>query len=228
MEKEPLTVIIYGDSNTWGYDADSPSRFPHRKRWVNILRTLLNSEQQLADRSFEVISEGLNGRTTIYSRELAPGEYDRNGRATFLQILNTHKPLSLIVIALGTNDLNEKYAVGVAGALNGIRMLVEDVRNYAYDLGNASEPPKILVLGIPALYATELSLSWLFPSNLEELAKDVQQKLPNLCEELAVEYLDITQVTTVSPTDGIHLTLEVQDTLAAAVSHKIQSILSVR
>jgi len=53
------TVLCYGDSNTWGYDPATQSRYPREVRWPRVLR------KELGD-GYLVIEEGLNGRTTVW------------------------------------------------------------------------------------------------------------------------------------------------------------------
>ena len=53
----PRTIVCFGDSNTWGYVPGSDgARHPREARWPSRLQRLLGDE-------WEVIAEGLNGRT---------------------------------------------------------------------------------------------------------------------------------------------------------------------
>ena len=53
------TVLCYGDSNTWGYNPQTKERFPRNVRWPGVLRQELGED-------YEIIEEGLNGRTTVW------------------------------------------------------------------------------------------------------------------------------------------------------------------
>lgn len=91
------TVVCFGDSNTWGYVPGSGGeRFPREQRWPTILQRLLGDE-------WEVIAEGLNGRTATIDRPDAEG---RNGLPYLLPCLHSHAPVDTVVIFLGTNDVN--------------------------------------------------------------------------------------------------------------------------
>jgi lysophospholipase L1-like esterase len=91
------TVVCFGDSNTWGYVPGSDGeRFPRDVRWPNRLQRLLGAD-------WEVIAEGLNGRTAAVDN---PVEDGRNGLPYFLPCLRSHKPVDLVVVYLGTNDVN--------------------------------------------------------------------------------------------------------------------------
>ena len=55
---------------------------------------------------YDVVSEGLNGRTTMVDDPFM-ADYDVNGRRTLPPILHSHKPIDVLVIMLGTNDLKK-------------------------------------------------------------------------------------------------------------------------
>lgn len=50
-----ITILCYGDSNTWGPDLANGGRLPRSERWPGIL------EKELGD-GYAVIEEGLSGR----------------------------------------------------------------------------------------------------------------------------------------------------------------------
>ena len=68
-------------------------------RWPNVLAAGLNGKAR-------VIEEGMNGRTTVFPDPTCDAE--RNGAVALPMLLETHQPLDLVIIMLGTNDI--KYA----------------------------------------------------------------------------------------------------------------------
>ena len=91
------TLVCFGDSNTWGYVPGSDGeRFPREQRWPVILQSLLGDD-------WEVIGEGLNGRTATIER---PDSEGRNGLPYLLPCLHSHAPVDVVVVFLGTNDVN--------------------------------------------------------------------------------------------------------------------------
>ena len=91
------TVVLFGDSNTWGYVPNSGGeRFPFEQRWPTVL------QRELGD-GWLVIPEGLNGRTATVER---PDSEGRNGLPYLLPCLHSHAPVDAVVIFLGTNDVN--------------------------------------------------------------------------------------------------------------------------
>ena len=61
--KRKQRVLCYGDSNTWGYMPGNGTRYPEDVRWTGRLAQCEN---------LEIIEEGLNGRTTVFSDNLEP------------------------------------------------------------------------------------------------------------------------------------------------------------
>jgi lysophospholipase L1-like esterase len=91
------TVVSFGDTNTRGYVPGSEGeRFPREVRWPSRLQEMLGDE-------WEVIAEGLNGRTATFERADSEG---RNGLPYLFPCLLSHAPVDTVVIFLGTNDVN--------------------------------------------------------------------------------------------------------------------------
>ena len=92
-------ILCYGDSNTWGYDPATQERFDRATRWTGVLRTTLGD-------GYEILEEGLNGRTTVWDD---PIEGYKNGHTYLVPCLETHRPVDLVVLMLGTNDLKKRF-----------------------------------------------------------------------------------------------------------------------
>lgn len=91
------TLVCFGDSNTWGYVPGSDGeRLPRAQRWPVVLQGLLGDQ-------WDVIAEGLGGRTATIDR---PDSEGRNGLPYLLPCLHSHAPVDIVVIFLGTNDVN--------------------------------------------------------------------------------------------------------------------------
>lgn len=91
-------ILIYGDSNVWGDNFITGCRIPKEKQWTNILREEIKE-------NYEIYQEGLPGRVAGNEEE----KIYKNGKDTFMAIFRTHAPLDILIIALGTNDLQIKY-----------------------------------------------------------------------------------------------------------------------
>ena len=198
------TILCFGDSNTWGYDAESGDRFPLGGRWPSILGSRLGE-------GFQVIAEGLNGRTTVWDD---PIEVDKNGSTHLPTCLESHKPLDLVIIMLGTNDLKRRFGLGAFDIAAGAIRLAKLVRTSASGPSDRAPavllvvPPPILETGpFKAMFAGGAAVSAELPEAFERLAKE--EGFPVL---LAGSHLRS------SPLDGIHFTAEGQRALGEAVA----------
>ena len=140
------TIVCFGDSNTWGYvPGTGGERFPRAVRWPVQLATALGD-------GFEVIAEGLRGRTATVDR---PDSEGRNGLPYLLPCLLSHAPVDLVVIFLGTNDVNFVRDDRVAPC---VARLVKVVR--ASEAGPGRDAPEVLVLCPPPFDGHVLGLSF--------------------------------------------------------------------
>lgn len=155
---DKITVLCYGDSNTYGYDPYTGSRYPYEKRWTTLLAEKLGGH-------YEVIPEGLNGRTTAYDR---PGAGWKNGMSSFIACMGTHKPVDIMTIMLGTNDCNAALGLSAEDIAKGMENLVEAVEREAPAL--QGYVPEIVVV-VPAPISEDYSQS---PFALELSPESVQ------------------------------------------------------
>ena len=109
------TVLCYGDSNTWGYDPATRTRYPPHVRWTGVLATRLGAE-------YRVVEEGLNGRTTRWDDPIEPG---RNGLTYLRPCIESHQPLDVIIIMLGTNDLKRRFDLSASDIAQSAAALAE-------------------------------------------------------------------------------------------------------
>ena len=116
-------ILCFGDSNTYGYKPDKSGRFSWGVRWTSILAEKFG-------RDVNVIEEGLCGRTTIFDDVFRVG---RNGSESFPAILESHTPLDLIIIMLGTNDCKTVYGATAGIIGKGVETLLEQVKKYSPD-----------------------------------------------------------------------------------------------
>lgn len=92
-------ILVYGDSNTWGDNFITGMRIPDDKQWVNILNTRYKDK-------YLFLQEGLPGR--IAGDEEVSKKY-KNGKDSFISTFRVNAPVDIVIISLGTNDLQKKY-----------------------------------------------------------------------------------------------------------------------
>ncbi len=129
-------IVCYGDSNTWGYDAVTDGRYQDC-RWTRILARLLGEE-------YEIIEEGLCGRTTVFEDPLNEG---MNGLTYLSPCLMSHSLFDTLVVMLGTNDCKERYSATPKNIADGMKRLVEKAVSLPVWIGE----PDILLVAPPRI-----------------------------------------------------------------------------
>ena len=188
------TVLCYGDSLTWGYDPVALGRHAFEDRWPSVLAKGLGAE-------VNVIAEGLNGRTTAYDDHLADAE--RNGAKLLPSVLETHAPIDLVILLLGTNDMKRGAAGTAIAATKGIDRLVKIVRHHEWAFGY--EAPEILIVAPPATCETaNAAFAAMFKDSIGESAM-LASMYRDLADELNCGFFDAGSIARTTPLDGIHL-----------------------
>lgn len=202
------TVLCYGDSNTWGAAtvARPDDRYAPDERWPGVLRAGLGAD-------WLVIEEGLGGRTTV-SDDPVEG-VDKNGRTYLYPCLMSHRPLDVVVIMLGTNDLKARFNKSAWEIAQGVGALVDIVT--AAGVGRGGGAPEIVVICPPVILDRLPLHADMFagaPSRSREMARHYRA----VAEERGVHFLDAGSVIKSSQVDGFHLDPDAHSALGRAVA----------
>jgi lysophospholipase L1-like esterase len=104
-----------------------------------------------------VIEEGLNGRTTNVNDGK---KIWRNGFSYLRPCLETHNPIDLVILMLGTNDMKDKFKREPENISTSIGILMNEIISTA--LNAEVEASKILVVSPPLVDETISSVSEMF------------------------------------------------------------------
>ena len=131
-DPDAVRVLCFGDSNTHGAPADDPEfvRLGPDVRWTGRLQRLLGD-------GYEVVEEGLNGRTTDVDYVDRP---HCNGRTYFPAALMSHHPLDVVVVMLGSNDFKTCFGRSAPTIANALHGYVDDVAEYVTDRQGRTPP----------------------------------------------------------------------------------------
>jgi len=204
------TILCYGDSNTWGYIPGTGNRYPRQVRWPGVLQNLLGEK-------FHVIEEGLNGRTTVMDD---PTRIAKNGLPYLRPCLDSHAPIDLVVLMLGTNDTKHRFGLSAFDISEGVAMLVNIIQQSAAGLNNRA--PAILLVS-PVVLDPAPEKSDLFEGAAQK-SRELAGHMENVAKANRCAFLDASLHTGVSPIDGIHLDEEGHQALGHAIAQKIQHL----
>jgi lysophospholipase L1-like esterase len=211
-------ILCYGDSNTWGcmpFKGDEAARrYPPDLRWPGVLRRELGE-------GYWVVEEGLNGRTTVWDDPLEP---HRNGRTQLLPTLLTHKPLDLVIVMLGTNDLKRRLGASGREIAEGAGQLADVIAHSACG-ADGRAPATLLVCPPPVARLSE------FNDEFEDEFEGAPDKhaqlalhLPLVAETRSVSFFDAGTVVSSSDLDGIHLDAPAHAILGAALAQRVREL----
>ena len=207
------TVLCFGDSNTHGTKPmptlDGAGRFGHEARWPSVMGQALGAD-------FEVIAEGHPGRTTVHDDPME-GAY-RSGVRVLPALLESHKPLDLVIVMLGTNDLKNCFHVSPADIAFCLDRLVRMIR--AAGAGPEGGAPDVIVTAPPPI----LEVGCLAEMFADGAAKSLglAAAIRGMTERLDTGFIDAGQIIAVSPVDGIHFEAEAQVALGLAMAAAVR------
>lgn len=207
------TVLCYGDSNTWGYDPATEARYPLEARWVSVLARELGP-------GYLVIPEGLNGRTTVWP-DPVEGEY-KSGKTYLIPCLESHHPVDLVVLMLGTNDLKHRFGLSAWDIAHCAGTLVEMIR--ASTFGPDGLRPDVLLLAPPPTCVKGTTFEDMF-AGADEKSRDLGMQYRLVADEYGCDFLDTATVIASSKVDGIHFDASELTKLGKAAAAAVKKIL---
>jgi len=205
-------IVAFGDSNTWGYDPATLTRFAPDIRWTGVMRHALGAEHT-------VIEEGLNGRTTVF---LDPIEPDRRGSDYLPPCLRSHAPLNLLIIALGCNDMKLRFSASPGDIANGAERLIAMARAEAVGPGGA--PPRILLVAPPPI-AKLTQYAEMFQGGAEK-SRLLAARYRAVAERQTIGFVDAGEFIACSDLDGIHFEADAHAALGHAMAEAARMVLA--
>ena len=206
-------LLTYGDSNTHGtppiVDPDLYQRFDRSVRWpMRAARAL----------GWELIEEGLPGRTAQFDDPVMGAHM--NGRVGLQIALNSHGPIDVLTIMLGTNDVKARFGASAEWITGGIAGLVDMALDAVVQRRHGGF--RVLLICPPPVLEQGPFAGQFHGGRARSLA------LPQLYRDLAQArgcgFLDAGAVIGVSPVDGVHFAPEAHAALAVAVAEAVRGL----
>lgn len=207
------TILCYGDSNTYGYIPENGMRYPKEIRYPGKLQILLGDD-------YHVIEEGCNGRTTIHDD---PQDGWKNGLDYLRPCLNSHKPVDIVVLMLGTNDLKDTFHLSAKEIADGAGILVKVIKEFCSE--EQGFVPKIILVSPPEIGAGMRNSPFFssFSEDPIERSKQFKKYYKEVAETKGCIFFDAAKYIYPSEVDSLHLTPEGHATLAEKLKEVIQN-----
>ena len=208
-------LLTFGDSNTHG-TPPIEVRGEYRRhgadvRWPQVCARDLGPGWELAE-------EGLPGRTAQYDDPVMGAHM--NGRDGLKIALQSHGPVDVLTLMLGTNDVKTRFAASPEAVVAGIAGLLDIA--LSLDMQTRHGGFRVLLICPPAVQEVGPIAGEFFGATARSKA------LPPLYQALAtargVGFLDAGAHIAVSPVDGIHFDATAHRTLGLAVAGAVRGL----
>lgn len=208
-------ILCFGDSNTWGYTPGTGVRYDLTQRWTGVMQAALGE-------NYRVLEDGLNARTSVYEDPWSPW---RLGKEALPVSLVAQKPLDLLILMLGTNDLKFTDAYGAAkGAetLIGIAQMVQARK----------ESSLVFPGGLKILLVSPILLHPVVANDpYGTLRKGADESLSfakyyrHVAQATGVAFFDAATVAQPSVIDGVHMEPQSHRALGLALAKQVRGLL---
>jgi hypothetical protein len=185
-------VFIYGDSNVWG-DSFVGSRVRYSDRWVNRLKRELRGKAH-------IIADGLSGRVAGDFCKVKPY---KNGKHTFAEALQQAGNVDIVIIALGTNDLQQQYN-------RTAQAIIHDLTDYQ----KLADSADVIYL-LPPAFSTGEDSGPEFTEQSEEIRQEILRDKDSLGEYIELPLMPLS--------DGIHFSAKGHRLLARIVKNALKA-----
>ena len=204
-------IVCFGDSNTWGHVAITGGRYDENTRWTGRLQNLLGD-------GWIVVEEGQRGRTTVWDD---PVEQRMAGHKYLWPCLDSHAPVDLLIIMLGTNDTKPYFGVPARSIADGAGRLVDIARKCNF--GREDKAPKVLLIS-PIRLMPQTDYPHLFGQEAAAKSQLFSQEFARVADSFGCYFLDAAEFAGPDPADGVHLDAAGHGALASAIYQKVLHI----
>ncbi len=202
-------ILCFGDSNTFGYKPDKSGRFDETIRWTARLQRMLGD-------NYQIVEEGLCGRTSIFED---PQKVGRKGLDLVDVLVESHNPIDVFVVMLGTNDCKTYYGATAESIAEGLGQVIAKAQRVTRcDM-------KILVISPILLGSGVGEIDVDFNEASEEVSRELAGEYEKLARKNNFYFLDASKYADASDTDREHLDEQGHEKLADAIYDKLIEML---
>ncbi len=210
------TLLCFGDSNTHGTPPLTELGEPYRRydsatRWPRVALATLGD-------GWDLVEEGLPGRTAQFNDPVM-GDH-MNGVVGLKIALQSHGPIDVLTLMLGTNDVKTCFGATPEAVMGGIAALLNVA--LSLEMQDRHGGFKVLLICPPPIMEAGCLAGIFWGGRAKSLA------LLPLYQRLAIArdvgFMDAGAVIGVSPVDGIHYEPDAHLTLGAAVAKAVAAL----
>ena len=208
-----INILCFGDSNTWGFDADNQRRFPSYVRWPSVLQKFLLPagtvhEFGICDMTFATDDSNYLGR---------------NGLSNIIPAICANSPLDYIIVHLGPNECKSYHGNSLATIENHIEEFLVVASEYK-DLN--TDAAQVIVVGPPDYLK---SVYQHYPEEFNSGSFDkllcVAEIEKKVCLEYAIPFIDTRKWRIDFCADGLHYSQTGHETFAGLLFQELRKII---
>jgi lysophospholipase L1-like esterase len=139
-------------------------------------------------------------------------------------LLESHRPLDLVVVMLGTNDLKARFGASASDIALGVERLIVEVQRS--DAGPDAGAPDVMVAAPCALQETGIFAEVFAGAAARSLA--LPAALATVATRHGAGFFDAGTVASVDPVDGIHLDAAGHAAIGAGLATAVRQQLASR
>jgi len=142
-----------------------------------------------------------------------------NGKTYLQPCLESHWPLDVITVMLGTNDLKPKFSLNPTEIAFGVGALLFTIKSLAPPWTNA--PKLLLICPAPAIGS-----GWLAPlfDGADGKARQMAPLYKWQADRYGAAFFDAGTVAKVSPVDGVHFDADQHRVLGLAIAAEVKKL----
>jgi len=207
-------ILCYGDSNTWGAvpmnSIDDVRRWGPAERWPCVMANALGDDWNLNE-------EGMPGRKTVHDDPIEG--IHLNGKTYLQPCVDSHWPLDVITIMLGTNDLKHKFSLNPIDIAFGVGSILFAINRLVPTWTIA---PRLLLVSPAPVIAP----GWLEPlfADAEPKALQLASLYKQQAERYGAAFFDAGTVAQVSLVDGVHFDADQHRVLGMAIAAEVSKL----
>jgi len=211
------TIVCLGDSNTWGCPpfaniAQTPDRIVPSRRWPNIMGRALGEDCW-------IVEEGLSGRTTVHDDPIEG--VHKNGSRTLIPILESHAPMDVLVMMLGTNDFKDQFRLNAYNSARGTLTLIQMIKGH---YAMVDDPPEVLIVTPPSITEAAEPAMW---GDGFRRCRDHAHYLEQVANRTGCFHFDANRAVAAG-IDGVHMDEASHEVLGKALAREVEAILKLR